>query len=139
MIKALKTTLYFLCLLNVFISFAHAEEEEAPAKAQYFALKPSFVANFGETTAKRLKFIKADISVMAYSNEAISAVMDHNSLIRHQVVMSLSAQSEESLATTDGQEALRTGLLEKVKQVLKEETGKEQIDDLLFTSFVVQR
>ena len=139
MIKTLKTSLYFLCLLNLFISFVHAEEGEAPAKAQYYALKPSFVANFGETTAKRLKFIKADISVMAYSNEAISAVMDHNSLIRHQVVMSLSAQSEESLATTEGQETLRTGLLEKVKQVLKEETGKEHIDDLLFTSFVVQR
>ena len=139
MIKALKTSLYFLCLINLFISFAHAEEDEAPVKAQYYALKPSFVANFGDTTAKRLKFIKADISVMAYSNEAISAVMDHNSLIRHQVVMSLSAQSEESLATTEGQEALRVGLLEKVKQVLEEETGKEQIADLLFTCFVVQR
>tara|TARA_R110002072_G_scaffold45422_6_gene126351 strand:+ start:2071 stop:2439 length:369 start_codon:yes stop_codon:yes gene_type:complete len=115
------------------------EEKKNSPKAQYYALKPSFVANFGETTAKRLKFIKADISIMAYSGAAIAAVMEHNSLIRHQVVMSLSEQSEASLATTEGQESLRLGILEKVKAVLKEETGKEHIDDLLFTSFVVQR
>lgn len=142
MIKAFQSIVYFICLMGIFSVPVHAEEEaegEASPKAQYYELKPSFVANFGETTAKRLKFIKADITVMARGGQAVSSVMDHDALVRHQVVMILSAQSEESLATTEGQETLRKHLLEKVKAVLKEETGKEQIDDLLFTSFVVQR
>tara|TARA_R110001592_G_scaffold86031_1_gene254036 strand:+ start:43106 stop:43489 length:384 start_codon:yes stop_codon:yes gene_type:complete len=126
-----------LALLNAPVN---AEEEAEPApKAQYFSLKPSFVANFGDTSAKRLKFIKVDASVRAFSDDAIAAVFDHNSLVRHQIVMALSAQSEESLATSESQEALRQDILAKVKAALKEETGKEQIDDLLFTSFVVQR
>tara|TARA_R110001592_G_scaffold177076_2_gene417330 strand:- start:143901 stop:144287 length:387 start_codon:yes stop_codon:yes gene_type:complete len=128
--------------MSCFVSFAHAEEdsENAPqTQTHYQELRPSFVANFGDTTGKRLKFIKADITLRASSNEAISAVMDHDALIRHQIVMILSAQTEESLASSKGQETLRLGLLEKVKAVLKEETGKEHIDDLLFTSFVVQR
>ena len=140
MIRVFRASIYILCLISIFISSVQAEEGEAASpKAQYYALKPSFVANFGETTAKRLKFIKADISIMTYNSDAISAVMDHNSLVRHQVVMTLSTQSEESLATTEGQEALRLSILEKVKAVLKQETGKEQIEDLLFTRFVVQR
>lgn len=122
------------------IGSAQAEEEAVSAlKAQYYALKPSFVANFGDTTAKKLMFIKADVSIMAFSGDAVSAVMDHDALIRHQVVINLSKQSAESLASVEGQEALRLGLLEKIKAVLKEETGKEHIEDLLFTSFVVQR
>ncbi len=140
MIKSLRTSLYYFGLICFFVSFVHAEEdvEKAP-QAKYHELKPSFVANFGGTTEKRLKFIKADVTVRAFSDEAITAVINHDALVRHQVVMMLSAQSEASLATSEGQEALRLGLLEKVKVALKEETGEEQIDDLLFTSFVVQR
>jgi flagellar FliL protein len=139
MITVFRTSLYFLCLFCSLASFVHAEEDESALKVQYHELKPSFVANFGETTAKRLKFIKADITVRAYSDEAISVVQTHDALVRHQVVMILSAQSEASLAGPDGQERLRKAVVAKVKAVLKEETGKEQIDDLLFTSFVVQQ
>ncbi len=140
MINILRIPLFYLCLFFCFVSAVQAEEEEAPiAKAQYHDLKPSFVANFGGTTEKRLKFIKADISVRAFSDEAIAAVMSHDALVRHQIVMILSAQTDEALATSTGQESIRQAIVAKVKAVLKEETGKEHIDDLLFTSFVVQR
>tara|TARA_R110002167_G_scaffold166867_7_gene363927 strand:+ start:1546 stop:1968 length:423 start_codon:yes stop_codon:yes gene_type:complete len=135
-----RTSFYLLCLFCCLISFAHAEEElDSIPKVQYHELSPPFVANFGETTAKRLKFIKADITVSVFGDDAVSAVKAHNALIRHQVVMVLSAQTEAGLASPTGQEALRKAVVAKVKAVLKEETGKEQIDDLLFTSFVVQR
>jgi flagellar FliL protein len=126
-------------LLAVFSASVYAEEEADLPKPQYYTLRPSFVANFGESSTKRLKFIKADVSVRVFSEDAISAIMGHDALVRHQVVMILSAQTEESLATSSGQELLRQDILEKVKAVLKEETGKEQVDELLFTSFVVQR
>lgn len=140
MITVFRTSFYYLCLLCCLISFAHAEEEpEAAPKIQYHALTPSFVANFGDATAKRLKFIKADLTVSVFSDEAVSAVRAHNALIRHQVVMILSAQTDKSLTGPESQEILRKAIVDKVKAVLKEETGKEQIDDLLFTNFVVQR
>ena len=127
-------------MLAVFSASVFAEEEAAASpKAQYYTLRPSFVANFGETSTKRLKFIKADVSVRVFSGDAISAIMDHDALVRHQIVMILSAQTDEGLAAASGQETLRQDILTKVKAVLKEETGKEQIDELLFTSFVVQR
>lgn len=140
MITILRMPFYCLLLLLGLTSFTYAEEEEgATPKVQYHELKPSFVANFGDTSAKRLKFIKADLTAKVYSEEAILAIETHNALVRHQVVMILSAQTEESLAAATGQETLRKLIVEKVKAVLKDETGKEQIDDLLFTSFVVQR
>ena len=63
----------------------------------------------------------------------------HDALVRHQIVMLLSRQSEKSLSTPEGQEALRVEALSMVQEALKKETGKEQIEDLFFTSFVVQR
>ena len=144
MTKVFPLSIYILCLASFLIAPIHAEEEgvvskEPKPRVQYHALKPPFVANFGKAESKRLKFIKADVSLVVSDSEAISVIDAHNSLIRHQIVMSLSKQSEESLSTTEGQEALRLAVLKKVQAALSEETDKEQIDDLLFTNFVVQR
>jgi flagellar FliL protein len=131
-----------ICLsFSLFVS-AWAEEEgesSATSVAQYHDLSPSFVANFGANNPKKLKFIKADISVRATSTTAINEVMNHDALVRHQLVMLLSRQTEETLSNPTGQEAVRLEALRVVQAALKIETGSEQIEDLFFTSFVVQR
>ena len=120
-------------------AFAEDEEGGAAVSVQYYNLQPAFVANFGSESGKKLKFLKAGISVRVTKDSAINEVMNHDALVRHQIVMLLSRQSEATLAGSAGQEKVRLEALEVVKQALQEETGDEQIDDLLFTSFVVQR
>lgn len=142
MISAPIKFFYLLCLASLFTSVAIAEEEEGkviPPSSQYHDLKPSFVTNFGDASTKKLKFVKADISLRVFGNEALQVVKEHNALIRHQVVMLLSKQTEETMAVLGGQEKLRLQILEQVQAALKEETGEEQVDDLLFTTFVIQR
>ena len=141
MINATIKFFYLLCLVGVFAVTALAEEGEevvAP-KALYYELKPSFVTNFGDASTKKIKFVKTDISLRVFGDEALKVIMAHDALIRHQVVMLLSKQTEETMAVIDGQEKLRLQILDQVKAALKQETGKEQVDDLLFTTFVIQR
>jgi flagellar FliL protein len=114
-------------------------EKVIPPNSQYHDLKPSFVTNFGDPAIVKLKFVKADISLRVFGDKALQVVKDHNALIRHQIVMLLSAQTEETMAVQDGQEKLRRMVLEQVNTALIEETGEAQVDDLLFTSFVIQR
>jgi len=115
------------------------EEEGAAPVAQYYDLSPAFVANFGGGKSKKLKFVKADISVRSSIASAINEVTNHDPLVRHQIVMLLSRQTEQSLSTPAGQEALRVEALSLVQAALEKETGSGQIEDLFFTSFVVQR
>ena len=133
--------LWVICLSGFLLSTAWGEEDEAaaPPKAQYHNLSPSFVANFGASDSKKLKFVKADVSVRVTSDAAINEVMNHDALVRHQIVMLLSRQTEEALSDPAGQEAVRLEAVAVVKEALKTETGSEQIDDLFFTNFVVQR
>lgn len=140
--RSLPLRMILLCFSLIFYAVtAVAEEKEKVQKAIYTELKPSFVTNFGGNDGKKLRFIKADISVRASSAEAIDKVMAHNPLIRHQIVMLLSRQTDESISgsTGSGQEAIRLEALKLVQAVLVAETGGPQIDDLLFTSFVVQK
>jgi flagellar protein FliL len=137
---SIKASLFILlALLCVSVTSTVYAEDAEPVSIQYHGLKPPFVANFGSENGKKLKFLKADISVRVSSGTAITEVMNHDALVRHQIVMLLSRQSEKSLSSSAGQEKLRKEALKIVQETLGEETGDEQIDDLLFTSFVVQR
>ncbi len=118
---------------------ALAEGEEAAApQIQYFDLDPPFVTNYDVSTSK-LKFVKAAVAVRATSQAAVNEVISHEPLVRHEIVMLLSRQTEETMSTSAGQESVRTEALKVVQDALKKETGSTQIDDLLFTEFVVQR
>ncbi|MDX1450977.1 MAG: flagellar basal body-associated FliL family protein [Oleiphilaceae bacterium] len=120
------------------ITTVHAEEEPAAPQIQYYDLDPPFVTNYDVSTNK-LKFVKATVAVRATSQAAITEFMSHEPMIRHEIVMLLSRQTEETMSSSAGQEAIRTEALKLVQDALKQETGSTQIDDLLFTEFVVQR
>lgn len=136
----LPAILFFV--LSVLLTLPAVAEEEGGGQAssvQYHELTPAFVANFGDGNEKKLKFLKAGISVRVSSGSAIDALMNHDALVRHEIVMLLSRQTDDALASSAGQEKVRVAALKAVQAALEEETGDGQIDDLLFTSFVVQR
>lgn len=129
-----------VCLFMLALT-AQAEEEEGEVvapKAQYLELKPPFVANFGAGPGK-LNYIKADISLRVPSSMAAAMIESNNALVRHHIVMTLSGLSEEAMSSPTSQEDVRLAALVAIQEALTEETGEPQVDDLLFTSFVVQR
>lgn len=133
------------CLLMLLWLFAPAwaaakeEEKEAPAAAsQYINLTPAFIANYGGPGP--IHFLKTEIALrVAPDGGAEPAVQHHMPYIRHVLVMLLSRQTSEALATMEGKEKLRQDALAAVRQVLEQEEGKPYVDDLLFNSFIVQR
>jgi len=129
----------FAIIAMLLVSFAAwAEDEEAaPAVAKYVELSPPFVANFG-TSSKKLKYVKAEVSLRVPSEEAAALIEANKPLVRHHIVMLLSSQSAKDMAQPNSQELIRQAALAVIKEAMMEETGAEQVDDLLFTSFVVQ-
>lgn len=123
--------------LNV---LASAKKEEAPkATSEYITLTPAVVANYG-TGSGGMRYLKADVVLrVAGGAEAQAAVIHHLPYVRHVLVMLLSDQTDESLATMEGKEKLRQEALAAVQKIVEEEEGKPLVGDLLFNSFVVQR
>ncbi|MEK8081537.1 flagellar basal body-associated FliL family protein [Pseudomonas sp. XK-1] len=112
-----------------------AEGEVVPVVA-YVSLFPALVGNFG--TGPKLKFFKADISLRVASAEAEAAVKHHDPLIRNQLVMLFSEQTEASMAAADSKELLRQQALKQVQDVLTAEEGKPLVEDLLFNNLIIQ-
>lgn len=118
---------------------APVDETGAPinAGAIYIPLKPSFVVNYGGPG--RLKYIKADISVRLQDGQAADSVRHHMPYIRNNLVMLFSAQTEESISSQEGKDALRKEALQEVREVLMNEDQQEGVVDLYFNAFLIQK
>lgn len=112
-------------------------EDQARPGAIYIPLKPPFVVNYGG--AGRLKFIKADLTVRLADSDAANAVRHHMPYIRNNIVLLLSAQTDESISSQEGKEALRQEALREVRGILRSEEGRDGVVDLYFTSFIIQK
>lgn len=116
------------------------EAENVPMRntgAIYIPLKPAFIVNYGGPG--RLKYIKADISVRLQDAKAANSVRHHMPYIRNNLVMLFSAQTEESIASQEGKEALRQEALQEVRNVIMQEDHQEGVIDLYFNAFLIQK
>lgn len=117
---------------------AGASGEGTPGNGSiYIPLKPAFIVNYGGPG--RLRYIKADISLRLQDPQAANSVRHHMPYIRNNLVMLFSAQTDESISSQEGKEALRQEALQAVREVILKEDQLEGVVDLYFNAFLIQK
>ncbi|MEX6500890.1 flagellar basal body-associated protein FliL [Pseudomonas zhanjiangensis] len=116
-------------------SKSEGEEGKAPVVA-YINLTPALVGNFG--VGPKLKFYKADVALRVTGSEAEEKVKHHEPLIRNQLVMLFSQQTDQTMGAAGAKEALRQEALKQVQDVLTQEEGAPLVEDLLFNNLIIQ-
>jgi flagellar FliL protein len=114
---------------------AHGEEGGAGKGAVYYAIDPPLVVNFEDGSAVR--FLQITMEIMAHDQKAIDSVQKNIPLIRNNLLLLMSNRNYQSMMSREGKEKLRQEALAEIRAVQKKEGGPD-VDDLLFTSFVVQ-
>lgn len=117
---------------------ADAGNEAMPPEGSiYLPLKPTFVVNYGGQG--RLRYLKADISVRVADPAVAASVRHHLPYIRNNLVMLFASQTDASLDSQAGKEALRKEALAEVRAVVMQEDGQGGIIDLYFDTLIVQK
>jgi flagellar FliL protein len=114
---------------------ARGEDGASGAAALYYAIDPPLVVNFEEGSAVR--FLQISMSVMAHDQKALDSVQKNVPLIRNNLLLIMSNRNYQTLMSREGKEELRHDALAEIRAVQKR-TGGPDVDDLLFTTFVVQ-
>jgi flagellar FliL protein len=113
-----------------------AESGEGGAKsAFYYAFDPPMVVNFEDGSVVR--FLQISMEVMAHDQKSIDSVQKNMPLIRNNLLLLMSNRDYQSLMSREGKDKLREEALAEIRAVQKKQGGGD-VDDLLFTSFVVQ-
>ncbi len=112
------------------------EQGSETAEVSYWPLEPNFVLNFeGKSKAR---FMQIGLEVATTSERSYAAVKKHLPVIRNEIVLLLSGQKYEEMVTPEGKEQLRAELIETINNILKKHKAKKGIDNIYFTSFVMQ-
>ncbi len=102
----------------------------------YVALDPPFVVNFNSDTD--IRFLQISLELGTRDPVVADSIKEHRPAIRNSLVMLFSSQDPQVLNTREGKEKLREQTLTEVQKVLKQETGAPGVENVFFTSFVMQ-
>ncbi len=130
-----------LTLLMLLVPLAQAAEDgEAPKKKEpaYVSLGKPMVLNLTGGKRRRLTFLQVAADVLVKDDEAREVVEQHIPAIRHQLILVLSEQKAEDLKTPATREKIRQQLTNQVRDMIEEMTDNNDIDEILFTTFLVQ-
>lgn len=109
---------------------------ESALPAVYLALDPAFVVNFEDQGVVR--FLQITVEVGTHDPLVLDAVKLHMPIIRNNLVMLFSNLDLASITSRAAKEKLRADALHEVQKVLQEQTGEPGIENIYFTSFVMQ-
>jgi flagellar FliL protein len=101
----------------------------------YFAIDPPLVVNFEDGSAVR--FLQISMEIAAHDQKALDSVQKNIPLIRNNLLLLMSNRNYQSMMSREGKEKLRQEALTEIRAVQKKAGGGD-VDDVLFTSFVVQ-
>ena len=119
-------------------------EEAAPKKKRkivhgepvYIKLGDPFIVNF--MAGDQIRYLQVAIEVMSRDPDVEKDIETHMPVIRNNLVMLFSGLDFETISSVEGKQKIREQALKEVQKILEEQTGYKGIEDLYFTSFVMQ-
>jgi len=112
------------------------EGDAALGEAKYVKLGDSFVVNF--MAGDQIRYLQVTIEVMTHDPAVPGAIETHLPVIRNNLVMLFSGLDYKTLSSVEGKQKIREDALHEVQKILEKRTGSAGVDDLYFTSFVMQ-
>jgi flagellar FliL protein len=116
---------------------ANPVDEPHPDPAIYTPLDPPFVVSFEDKDGGS-RFLQLTLQAMARDEHTIDQVKTHAPALRNAFLFLISSYKIEELATLQGKEKLRAEMLVSANEIMQRNTGKAGIEEIFFTSLVIQ-
>lgn len=109
--------------------------DRAKFQATYYPIEQPFTSNLRDSDG----FMQLGIGVATYYDERVIDHLKNNEMpVRSAVLMTLANQDGFVISTPEGKKELQKELKDAINQVLVSREGFGGIDDVYFTSFIIQ-
>lgn len=117
--------------------FAQAAADAAAGEPRdYVALDSPIIVNV--FTRDTVHFLRVTAEFKLSKPELASALQAHLAAIRHDLILLFSEKRYFELTTVQGKTRLRQEALATVQQIMKARTGESVVEEIYFTSLVLQ-
>ncbi len=110
------------------------DKEKQPAI--YLVFEAPFVVNF--INNNQIRYLQINVEVMARDQDVIDAITAHMPKIKNNFLVLFSDLDFEMITNAAGKQKLRELALKELREILKEEGDKNDVEALYFTGFVMQ-
>jgi len=129
-----------ICSMILMLGLSQAraadEEEAAPKSSAYVSLGEPMVLNL--SGGKRLTFLQISADVLLSDADAEDTIKIHVPAIRHSLIMLLSEQKAGDIKSPAKREEIRQQATARVKGLIADLSGNQDVSDVLFSSILVQ-
>lgn len=101
----------------------------------YFGFEPEIVTNY-VAVKKKMGYVRLTVELMIEDSGNLEVVEHHSPLLRDAIINIIGQQQEEKIKSIKGRVEIQRLCEEKVKDLLKQETGQPLIKKLLFTQWL---
>ena len=117
---------------------AEVEEEVVVDRgdASYVDLKPPFTVNLAPEDP--VGFLQISMQVLTFNEDVADELEKHKPLIRNNLLVLFGKQTSAELRIPEGKEQLQKSALETVQTVINKHGSGGEVDNVFFTSFVMQ-
>ncbi|HEX7971541.1 MAG TPA: flagellar basal body-associated protein FliL [Thiobacillus sp.] len=115
-------------------SHSSREAEAEPAKAPVFLPLEAFTVNLQDGE----QFLQTDITLQVPDQAQMDDIKLNMPRVRSRLLTLLSSKHADELATAEDKKKLAQEILAQVKQPFDPKGKPQRVDDVLFTSFVIQ-
>ncbi len=112
------------------------QRKRSRARLNYVPMDPPFIVNLNGDTDTR--FLQVAVDIGTRDPDVAELVKEHRPAIRNSLVLLFGNQDPHTLHTREGKEKLRSETLAEIQKVIQEETGNRGVENVFFTSFVMQ-
>jgi flagellar protein FliL len=113
---------------------ATKEAKVEPPKAPVFLQLDTFIVNLQDGE----QYLQTDITLQVTDSTQVDAIKLHMPRVRSRLLNLLSSKYADELATAEDKVALAQEVLAEVNQPFTPKGKPQQVEDVLFTSFVIQ-
>jgi flagellar FliL protein len=104
-------------------------------QASYYPMEQSFTSNLRDSDG----FVQLGIGVSTYYDSRVIENLKNNDMpVRSAVLLTLADQDAFVITTPEGKKELQGKLKDAINEVLVKRTGFGGVDDVYFTSFIIQ-
>jgi flagellar protein FliL len=105
-------------------------------KATYYDIEQPFTSNLRDSDG--FVQIGLGVSTFYYDQRVMDHLKTHEMAVRSAILMTLADQDAFVITTPEGKKALQTALKDSINHVLESQEGFGGIDDVYFTTFIIQ-
>jgi len=129
--------LALLTASNGLIAEEESEEQEELEPIMYYEIQPN-ILTFYQGTGRKIGYVVVQVNIAVRGQENYDLVELHLPLIQDTLIDFFNKQHKSVIQPIAERENLRKKAEERVSQILKEETQKDVVENLLFTNYVYQ-